>query len=148
MEQKSSKRIRKLIQVDVETGEVIERGALVSFPNRTINGYLRWMAMNQDVLFNVANTNNGLNGEDYRTLFAMLGCLEFDNFILVNQTELAKKIGMLRPNLARSIKKLVKEGILIKGARLGPCRSYKLDPMFGWKGSAKNHLKAIKGGKE
>ncbi|WP_158260548.1 hypothetical protein [Chlorogloea sp. CCALA 695] len=69
--------------------------------------------------------------------------LETDNYILVNQSELATEIGLRQPHFNRAIKKLVAEEILIEGAKLGKSKSYRLNAYYGWKGSAENHVKAL-----
>ena len=58
---------------------------------------------------------------------------------------------MHRQHVQRSIKRLIQLGIILEGVKIGISRSYRLNPSFGWKGSAKatgrflhEHLKVIK----
>ena len=51
---------------------------------------------------------------------------------------------MNRHNVNRSIKKLIELGVILEGVKIGISRSYgKLNPNFGWKGSAKGHREAL-----
>ena len=46
---------------------------------------------------------------------------------------------MHRQHVQRSIKRLIQLGIILEGVKIGISRSYRLNPSFGWKGSAKGH---------
>ena len=46
---------------------------------------------------------------------------------------------MHRQHVQRSIKRLIQLGIILEGVKIGISRSYRLNPNFGWKGSAKGH---------
>ena len=50
---------------------------------------------------------------------------------------------MNRHNVNRSIKKLIELGVVLEGVKIGVSRSYRLNPNFGWKGSAKGHREAL-----
>jgi DNA-binding IclR family transcriptional regulator len=73
-----------------------------------------------------------------------LGKLDFETPLVVNQVELAKRLKMQRTNVNRAIKRLVALEVLIEGPKTGPLRTYRLNPSFGWKGSAKNHQNVVK----
>ena len=49
---------------------------------------------------------------------------------------------MHRQHVQRSIKRLIQLGIILEGVKIGISRSYRLNPSFGWKGSAKGHREA------
>ena len=38
---------------------------------------------------------------------------------------------------------LIQLGIILEGVKIGTSRSYRLNPSFGWKGSAKGHREAL-----
>ena len=63
----------------------------------------------------------------------MLARLDYENLIQVNQAEVSN----------RSIKKLIELGVILEGVKIGISRSYRLNPNFGWKGSAKGHREAL-----
>ena len=67
----------------------------------------------------------------------MLARLDYENLIQVNQAEVSEQVGMNRHNVNRSIKKLIELGVILEGVKIGISRSYRLNPNFGWKGSAK-----------
>jgi hypothetical protein len=51
---------------------------------------------------------------------------------------------MQRPHVNRSIKRLVTLGALLESPKIGRSRTYKLNPVYGWKGSGKEHQKALR----
>lgn len=139
-------------QVDMQTGEVLEGFAAVVFP-RQHNGFgRRWFAMSQDALSVLMQVRSA---QDHRVLFALLTRLDFENLLVVSQADIAAELDMRPQHVGRSVKRLVELGALLEGPRIGVHRSYRLNPAFGWKGSAKNHQKALRdrmrvvqGGKE
>ena len=74
-----------------------------------------------------------------KVMWAMLARLDYENLIQVNQAEVSEQVGMNRHNVNRSIKKLIELGVILEGVKIGISRSYRLNPNFGWKGSAKGH---------
>ena len=50
---------------------------------------------------------------------------------------------MQRQHIQRSIKPLMNLGVLLEGPKIGISRSYRFNPEFGWKGTARNHMIAI-----
>ncbi len=56
---------------------------------------------------------------------------------------MAAKIRMAKSHFNRSLKRLFELGIFEKGPKIGRVVSIKLNPGFGWKGSAKNHVIAL-----
>lgn len=134
---------KRLGQVDLDTGEIIEEGFVAYVAPKRQNWFgTRWFAMSQDMLGEIAQL--GLSGNDYSVLMMMLSKLDYENLLVVNQAELAKQLNMARQHFSRSLKKLIDAGIILKGPRIGVSRSYRLNPTYGWKGSASNHKKAVK----
>ena len=111
---------RHMQQIDHQTGEVVEGFVAYVVPKRK-NGFQKgWMAMAQDAMMMLAQSN--LTGNDMKVMWAMLARLDYENLIQVNQAEVAEEIGMVK---------------------IGISRSYRLNPNFGWKGSAKGHREAL-----
>ncbi|CCQ65218.1 Tagatose-6-phosphate kinase / 1-phosphofructokinase [Crocosphaera watsonii WH 0402] len=87
----------------------------------------------------------GLNGTDYRVLFQLLSHLEFENWINVSHQMIANELGVNRVNVSRAIKKLVEKEIIEKhkdpsdGRRI----KYRLNPVHGWMGDAKQWQKEM-----
>ena len=128
-------------QFDTETGEVFDGYNAVIMPKRR-NGFgKRWLAVNQDPLKVFATSE--LKGDDFRVLFLMLYELDFENFIVTPQVDVAETLGMRPQHVNKSIRRLKDMGALMEGPKVGHSRSYKLNPEFGWKGSAQNHTKAL-----
>jgi hypothetical protein len=132
---------KRIDQIDTETGEIIGN-ALTIIPVKHRNAFTHgWVAMAQPALDLLADSD--LTGEELKVLLKLLGRLDFENFLLINQSELAKSMGIQRTNVNRSIKRLVALEVLIEGPKAGPLRTYRLNPTFGWKGSAKNHKNVV-----
>ena len=132
---------RHMQQIDHQTGEVVEGFVAYVVPKRK-NGFQKgWMAMAQEVMMMLAQSN--LTGNDMKVMWAMLARLDYENLIQVNQAEVSEQVGMNRHNVNRSIKKLIELGVILEGVKIGISRSYRLNPNFGWKGSAKGHREAL-----
>jgi hypothetical protein len=133
---------RRIDQIDTVTGEIIGN-ALIVVPKKYYNAFVDgWVAMAQPALDLLADSD--LTGEELKVLLKLLGRLDFENFLLINQSELAKSMGIQRTNVNRSIRRLLEMEILLEGPKVGPLRTYRLNPTFGWKGSAKNHQNVVK----
>ncbi|HQT75165.1 MAG TPA: hypothetical protein PLX84_14645 [Acidiphilium sp.] len=127
---------------DAETGEVLDTAfTAILYPKR-INGFSRegWFAMSQSAL-TVLKTFKSL--DDFRVLVAMLERLDFNNLILVSQSEVARDLGIDKAQVNRAVKRLITIGALLEGPKVSGHRTYRLSPDFGWKGSAKTHHQAL-----
>ena len=128
---------RHMQQIDHQTGEVVEGFVAYVVPKRK-NGFQKgWMAMAQEAMMMLAQSN--LTGNDMKVMWQCLPGLTMKNLIQVNQAEVSEQVGMNRHNVNRSIKKLIELGVILEGVKIGISRSYRLNPNFGWKGSAKGH---------
>jgi DNA-binding Lrp family transcriptional regulator len=78
-----------------------------------------------------------------RVLFAALAKLDFENYLVLNQAQLARELGMKQGNVSRAVARLLEEGVLLAGPRIGVNRTYTLNPHYGWKGSARGHQEAL-----
>ena len=133
----------KFATVDTRTGEILEGAVLgLIFPKRHNGFFDGWFAMNQGAL--KAFREAGLQGRDYAVLFGVLEFLDFENWIRLSKADLARELGMQPTNVGRSIRKLIEIEALLEGPKVGRSITYRLNPSFGWKGSAANHKKALK----
>ena len=57
---------------------------------------------------------------------------------------MAEEIGMNRPQCKPFNQELIEMGLVLEGVKIGISRSYRLNPNFGWKGSAKGHREALR----
>jgi DNA-binding transcriptional regulator LsrR (DeoR family) len=69
--------------------------------------------------------------------------LDFDNWVNFSQAQLARELGMSRQNFARALGHLIKEGVVVVGPKVEGRFTYRLEPSYGWKGSAKGHHLAL-----
>ena len=101
------------------------------------------MAMAQQAALLIAKSRKELGEEGLAVLFMLFSKLNFENHLLLNQSEIGLELGMLRQNVQRSIKRLIAIKVLLEGPKQGQLRTYQLNPEFGWKGSGTNHKKAL-----
>ncbi|EIL6134483.1 MarR family transcriptional regulator [Salmonella enterica] len=97
--------------------------------------------MAQDAAMMFAQSD--LGADDFRVLMSLMAKLDFENLLVLNQAEMARELKMQRQNVQRSVKRLIGMGALLEGPRIGISRSYRFNPQFGWKGSARNHVIAL-----
>lgn len=127
----------------MDTGEVMEGAVLGMFFPKRQNGFREgWIAMAQNALVALAQAD--LGDQARRVLFVVLGKLDFENYILISQSEIAETIRMHRPDVSKALKKLEAEGVILRGPKAGRSATFRLNPSYGWKGSASNHQKALK----
>lgn len=132
--------------VDTETGEVLE-GRFGFIPTKKKNGFVDgWVAMSQNAMQMILQMkcSGEIDGRDLDVLLLLTTILDYENLLLVNQTDMGRKLGMKQPNVARSLKILLKKNLLIEGPKTGRSKTYRLNPNVGWKGTAKNHVKHLK----
>jgi len=135
--------------IDRDTGEIFH---IPIFTKSTYQGGGFFMAQ-QEGFIHLAKL--GLKGQEMQILMYVLGKLDFENWIRISQAEISKELDIARSHISAGIKKLVEQGILHKGPKVGTSWTYRLDPSFGVKGRAKNqkkireeirHLSVIEGG--
>jgi len=130
---------RRLIQIDQSTGEVVD-GMMMLVTPRSRNGFgQEWFAMCMSAAMEFATSD--LSASDHRVLWAMLAHLNFENHITVNQSEVARKLGIHRVTVNGSLKRLASMGILLPDSERAS--SYRLNPCYAWRGSGKNHRAAM-----
>lgn len=138
----------KQVLIDPRTGEIIDIDAQLAilYPKR-VNGFTGWVAMAQEGLLEILSYYDQLKGEGLRVLLSALAVLDFNNVIEINQSEIAKKINMRASHFNRSWKKLVQLGIILEIPRAGRTKAYRLNPIYGWKGSSTSHKGVLRKGK-
>ncbi len=90
----------------------------------------------QETFMEVAQKRFGSEAKD--VFLYILGCLDYENTIMVPQLQIARQLGLKKQDVSRAIKVLVGEGILIEGPTVNRCRTYRLNDKYGWKGKLKN----------
>jgi predicted transcriptional regulator len=131
---------KRITQTDEKTGETLV-GLVAYFAPKRQNGFHEgWLAMGYQA-FKVAKMFT--RSEDLRVFMALLEQVDYENKILTVQADIARDLGMQPPQVSRAIKRLLESGVIIRGKKAGINCSYQLNPELGWKGSAKNHVKAL-----
>lgn len=126
--------------VDSKTGEIENEYILVATKRR--NGFQDggWLAMSQTALDAIAEIDRL---EDMKVLMKLLAKLDFDNYIQISQIDIATALSMDKSQVSRAVKRLIDRGIILKGPKIGRSNTYRLNPHYGWKGSAKGHQRAL-----
>lgn len=128
--------------VDIETGEVYEGNqVLIPLKKPGIDG--EFIMARQDGLLRLA-LEKDLTGQDLKVLLVYLACVDFENYIQVEQKWIADYLGMRPQHVYRSTKKLVETRILNEGEKIGHHRTYRLNEFYGWKGDSRNFQKKVK----
>ena len=144
-----SKRSRKYIAwTDEETGEITGFSHPVMRSKSDLGK--GWVAMYQQAMEWLAEQK--LPQEQYRVLLHLMARLDFENYLRVTQKEIAEKLDMHQPSVAKAIKGLLEKDIIRNGPKVGNARTYRLNPRMAHKGSnikstiiAFEELKAQKG---
>ena len=80
-------------------------------------------------------TAGKLTGTDYRVRDYVFCKLGIGNYVHINQSEAARKLGIARPNISTSIKKLINLGIILEGPKAGKFCTYQVNPAVIYAGS-------------
>ncbi|AXH75698.1 MAG: RepL [Microviridae sp.] len=84
-----------------------------------------------------------LGEEAYRVLMYAIATLDYENLLVMNQTEAAGEMRMKQQNFGRALNKLIAAEVIEKGPKVSGRNTYRMNPSFGWKGSAKSHRDAL-----
>jgi len=142
---------KRLGTINLETGEIEEGVSVVV--GRRIRWRENYFMTFQDKLEEMSQDAE-LAGYPLRVMMALMARLGWDNWLHVNQTEMAKRLEMDRANVSRAIKLLTDKGLIIKGPKMGRSHAYKLNSNYGFKGKLedltayrqkeKRHLSLVK----
>jgi DNA-binding transcriptional ArsR family regulator len=127
--------MQRLGTVDLDTGELVEGVSIISVQQRA-KFKEPFMLVFQKGLEALAKDRT-LRGESTRVLFALMGRLDYENFIHVSHAEVARHLGVERSNVSRAIAQLLERGVLIAGPKVGNVSTYRLSDTLGWKGRVK-----------
>lgn len=130
---------RERAYVDSLTGEMFD---LVAVPRSSTHVGGSFVMLTQAAVLDVAKRTDLTDG-DLRLLLALLGRLNWENWLMLDITELATEIGRGRDKTSKGIKRLVDAGVLHRGPKAGRSWTYRLDPELGWKGHPSARPKAI-----
>jgi hypothetical protein len=125
----------------LKTGELLD-GVNVWVGRKIVSPYgSQWMQVNQEALAEIA-ADKDLGAEAWRVFAYLNSRLDFENLIVVQQTEIAAALTMKRPSVNRAVKLLADKQIILRGPKIGNVGSFRLNPHYGWKGKVQNLTKA------
>lgn len=131
---------RGKIQIEYDAqGNVTKRYGIFELPETKLRGGF-FMAI-QDGFEWLAKQD--FTGETWRVLAHVMAKLDFENYILIKQMDIAVALGMKKANVSRAMKILTQAGVIHAGPNVGQVKTYRLDPSFGFKGRAKNMGKLL-----
>ena len=121
--------------VDKYTGEEYGFPVIVGRKKRPYgNG---WVMNSQEAMVAVAKDKD-IKGETHRVLWFIGGILDFENWVQLSITEIAKELDMHQPDVSKAMKKLENKAIILRGPKVGRSYAFMLNPEFGWKGDVAN----------
>ncbi|NJO93148.1 MAG: MarR family transcriptional regulator [Hydrococcus sp. RM1_1_31] len=121
--------------VDKYTGEEFGFPVIVG---RKRNPYGKgWVMNSQDAAILLAKDKD-IKGETHRVLWLIIGILDFENWVQLSITEIAKELGMHQPDVSKAMRVLEDKQIILRGPKVGRSYAFMLNPEFGWKGKVKN----------
>ena len=82
-----------------------------------------------------------LTGTDLRVFLAVVGHLDYENFLNMSQQALADVIGIKQQDVSKSLKKLVNKGYMEITGQIGRQNIYQVDPHLVHRGRAKSYKK-------
>lgn len=83
--------------------------------------------------------------EEMRMLFYLIRICDFENWINQSQKEMAIRLKTKQPAVSRAINQL-KQMSYILVEKKNRANSYRLNPLFGWKGGFEQHKNVLSGG--
>ncbi len=96
-----------------------------------------WVMNSQDAAILLAKDKD-IKGETHRVLWIIIGILDFENWVQLSVTEIAKELKMHRPDVSKAMKVLEEKEIILRGPKVGRSYAFMLNPEFGWKGKVRN----------
>lgn len=127
---------QQLRVTDTSTGEVLADGMFVFVAGRKRTKERFFMGFMSS--FEELAKDEQLAGAPLRVFTFLMGRLDWENYIAVQQVDIAADLKMHRVSVTKALGLLVSKGVLLKGPSLGRSASYRLNPHYGWRGSITN----------
>lgn len=120
-----------------------EDGEVTGYLSKTRKNVLgvHWVATFQDGITWLAQQES-MTGEQWRVFAYLVGQLDFDNYLKVQQKDIAEALNMKKPNVSRAIKKLAELDVINVGPMAGRSKTYRLNPRIAHRG-AKNYRNTV-----
>lgn len=119
-----------------------EDGEVTGYLSKTRKNILgvHWVAAFQDGFTWLAQ--QGMTGEQWSVFAYLLGQLDFDNYLKIQQKDICEKLHMKKPNVSRAMKKLAELDVISVGPMAGRSKTYRLNPRIAHRG-AKNYRNTL-----
>lgn len=138
-----TEKYRDLTVTDNKTGEVLDRLPIYC-PKKLHSSFSTrgFSSVAHDALIMLAESD--LDGVTIKVLIRLIASMGMENLIAVNQSELAKGMGLHKSNFSKAVRTLLEREIIIENSeKIGRTKTYRLNPNYAWRGSTKNHIEAI-----
>lgn len=136
--------------IDPKTGEMVK----VFIPFEKLKHGRGFFMADQDGMVALAKLE--LKGRTKDVLLYILGKIDYENWLLINQAQIAEDLGMKSPHVSRAFKELEDKRIIYKVQFLSGTRwghkvkgddtkrwAFRLDPVYAWKGRASTRKTAM-----
>ena len=140
-----SDKFRDLIVTDRNTGEVLDR-LPVYCPQKAHSLFSNEGFVNVAQLAAAKSLAKlKLEGIPHRVLWQIISELGMNNYVILNQSESAREMGIDRSSFNRALKQLIAENIILEEFKKEQSKTkiYRLNPNYGWKGNTKDHIEAL-----
>lgn len=131
--------------VDKESGEVLAEGGLdgvpIWVPKRQIRAE-EFVIVSQQAFRHLSK--KGLSGQSWQVLFYLCGWMDFENWLEVPQSEIAKALEISRPQVCNAVKKLIEAELLSWEVIPGKRSKLRLAVELFWRGKLKEQVKAVR----
>lgn len=119
-----------------------EDGEVTGYLSKTRKNVLgvHWVAAFQDGFTWLAQQR--MTGEQLSVFLYLLGQLDFDNYLKVQQKDIAEKLHLNKSNVSKAMKKLAELDVITVGPMAGRSRTYRLNPRIAHRG-AKNYRNTL-----
>ena len=129
---------RGAVLVDTESGVVLGEWVIkaerVKQQDRGIKG---GFFMGQLAKIGEIADSRELTSGDKELFLKLLSKLDWENFIYIELTQIARELGKTRTSISLSMKHLVEHEIVFRGPRVGKSYTYRLNPSVAWVGEDK-----------
>lgn len=100
-----------------------------------------WFVQWQEATMVLAQ-NKSLTLTDWRVIAVLQAKLDFDNWIRLSHAEIGQAIDVARPNISKSMQRLVGLNVVLIGPSTRNVKTYRLNPDLLFKGTMRNAVKA------
>lgn len=86
----------------------------------------------------------GLSGSCLSVFLWIIANLDFDNLIIINQSEFARELNISRFGVSKAIKSLIEHGLIKKtNQTIGTSSVYLVNPIYVFKGKSKSYSEIV-----